>query len=396
MTGAAGIAGRGLRALVALALALSWLLTAGTPAGAAVADYGVETPQPDAVLTSAQQLVVWVDRAAPAPEEQVEVRTRIVDAEGQRVGQVVSLQFLDRTEQPGGDRLRFGGTIDPAAFAWFGGTAAANGTYQLEYRPIVTVGDMTRGREWRPYSFVLDAPPAAPAKPTAAVADAAAKRMRISWQANAEPDLARYTVHRRRQGGGGWEVAAATVNPDRTTITDTVAQHGTYRYRVTAYRPAGQGDGERLAVSEPSEPVVLTPPEAPAPRGADPTEAPPPAAGPRPGSDVSVHVPRSGGSSTGGSQSSGSFSVPMLRSTEQAQAPDVDMSYRGPLDYGVEPREVTERVPVDIARGGAASEDDSVLRILNRSVDQQRVLPPLAGGLILVVSAAHVLRYLNE
>jgi hypothetical protein len=34
--------------------------------------------------------------------------------------------------------------------------------------------------------------------------------------------------------------------------------------------------------------------------------------------------------------------------------------------------------------------------VLNRAIDQQRVLPPVAGGLILVISAAHVLRYLNE
>jgi hypothetical protein len=50
---------------------------------------------------------------------------------------------------------------------------------------------------------------------------------------------------------------------------------------------------------------------------------------------------------------------------------------------------------VEIAQGGT-SEDGGVLEVLNRSIDHERVLPAVAGGLILVLSAAHVLRYLNE
>lgn len=429
MSRAASAASTVARIALAVATALSWLLVAG-PASAFVTRATVESPKAGAVLRQAKDLIVAVERAGP--EETVRVRTRLLyggtpaapnpeptptegsdtaaedDAAQQQQpagpepvsDKIIRLAFIEAVENEGGPGqvMRFGGVIDPYRLEWLPEPGvAANGQYTLEYQ--------ARGSndlEWQRYEFRIDAPPPATSAPGIAVTDAEAKRLSIAWQAHPVPDLSHYVVE-RSHNGGDWVVAAAQVEPSETQIDDTVSKYGSYRYRVTAVRPAGDGSDEvRTAVSPGSEPVTL----AAADEGDTTTgdsgngndgDDPGTGSGTRPGGDdtssgngTAVPPPLpSTGSSTNPGLSSQTVDTPQMSPPRGFQD-----TYKGPLDYGVEQKEVTERVPVDVAQGGAGS--DSTLKVLDRAVDQSRVLPPVAGGLILVVSAAHVLRYLNE
>ena len=410
------------RAVLAVTLALSWLLLAGTPASALIPPGGerVEKPKQGAVIKVAKPLIVAVDRVGdeavtvhtrlfyggtPAPPDPEENPSEAPEEEPPSELKPVSKKVLELPQigepvpNPNGpgEVLRFGaeeGGIDPYGLAWLPKPGVApNGQYTLEFR---AVSEPEPDRPWQSYEFRLDAPPPATSAPGIAVADAAAKRMSIAWQAHPVPDLSYYTVE-RQVDGGDWKVAEAEVDPDTTQIDDVVGKYGSYRYRVTAVRPAGDGSDElRSTVSPPSGAVDLVAP------GAAPPDEPSGGDG-----DGDGDGDDGDGSSTDGSDtsappplSSGTSTTPGLSSAdESASGPDFDPpvgfedTYKGPLDYGVQQNEVTERVPVDIAQGPA---DSDTLTVLDRSIDQSQVLPPVAGGLILVVSAAHVLRYLHE
>lgn len=417
------------RAVLAVALALSWLLLAGTPASALIVRERVEKPKQGAVIKVAKPLIVAVERVGnesvtvhtrlfyggtPPPPDPEENSTEAPDNEQTTElkpvsKKVLALPQIGEAETNGaGDVLRFGaeqGGIDPYGLHWLPKPGVArNGQYTLEFRAVVvdTEGQPDENaprREWRRYEFRLDAPPPSTSAPGMAVADAAAKRISVAWQAHPVPDLSYYTVERQHDGGK-WTVANAKVDPKQTQIDDTVPKYGSYRYRVTAVRPAGDGSDEmRATVSPPSGTLQVVPPGSPPPAGSSADDGSDTTAG---DDDTTTSDGSSGTSAPPPLSSSGSTNTnPSLSSQdESAGAPDVagppegfEDTYRGPLDYNVEQREVTERVPVEVAQGAG---EDSTLTVLDRAIDQQRVLPPVAGGLILVVSAAHVLRYLHE
>ena len=401
-----------LRVLTATAVALSWSAVAASPATAAVTGWGVQTPSEGAALERAAELIVYVDRTAPPEDERVEVRTRMLDGSGTPVSEtVLNLKLFKRIPNDTGDQLLFGGTIDPHELAWLAQPRAVpNGRYTLQYQVHVVTGEVEDTSDWADHPLVFDAPPPAPGQPKVTVADAAAKRLKVSWAPSGVPDLLHYAVE-RRVDGGPWKVAQKVVEPESTQISDTVASFGSYRYRVTAVRPAGTtpdepddpegseapqppatpdpaasegpGDAEgsedprnvRTALSDPSATTELAAPSAPADRGAPGGED---TTGPATDAGPGIQAP------------------PPAGQVPQFPAPaDANQTYKGPLDYGVEPTEVTERVPIEVARGGT-SEDGGVLQVLSRSIDQERVLPAVAGGLIFLLSAAHVVRYLNE
>ena len=438
----ASILSRVMRCAVALAFALSWLALAGTPATAAVTRVYVNSPKADAVLAKPALLEVLVDRTASPEEERVEIHTRLFDAKGKAVSKKVLALIPDKKplkpredQPPGSDRLRFTGTIDPYNLAWLPkGGVAPNAQYQLQYREIVRFGDAVREGDWKTYSFWLNAVPPEPLPPAAQVVDAAAKRLVIAWGQNPAPDLVGYTLERSRDGGK-WQVAQADIAPDVTTVKDTVDKYGSYRYRVVASRPAarppepeeenpseppveegepGTGPSEqseapeeeekqeppelRSSVSPRSIAVELGAPASPAtqgPSGSGSGSGDGSGSGSGTGSSGTGSVPAFPGTTGGTTSSTGqSASQPFDPQTPSISAPPgFEDTFKGPLSFGAPPREVTERVPVEIAEGGSGEE---TLTVLNRSIDQERVLPPVAGGLILVMSAAHVLRYLNE
>jgi hypothetical protein len=55
----------------------------------------------------------------------------------------------------------------------------------------------------------------------------------------------------------------------------------------------------------------------------------------------------------------------------------------------------TKRIPVDIPVSPGGVEAGGVLTVMNRTLDQERILPAVAGGLVLMLAAAHLLRFLN-
>lgn len=424
------------RVVLAVALSLSWLLLAGTPASALIVRERVEKPKQGAVIKVAKPLIVAVERigdekitvhtrlfygGTPAPPEPEENSSEAPSEEPNPGLKAVSKKVLalpqigKATANPNGpgEVLRFGaeqGGIDPYGLAWLPKPGVArNGQYTLEFRAVVCGDARCRSaegpeREWQRYEFRLDAPPPATSAPGIAVADAAAKRMSIAWQAHPVPDLSHYTVE-RQVDGGDWKVAEAKVDPKTTQIDDVVGKYGTYRYRVTAVRPAGDGSDElRSTVSPPSGAIALAPPGSPQPDDPNGGGVDDPGTGGDGGGDGDGDGTTPGGS-TGTSPppplSSGTTTSPGLSSADESSGPPsvgppegFDDTYKGPLDYDVQQAEVTERVPVDMAQPGAAESD--TLKVIGRTIDQSQVLPPVAGGLILVVSAGHVLRYLHE
>ena len=450
---------RMLRIALAVALSLSWLILSGLPAEAFVSNSYVEEPCPpeppcaDTTLKKARALVVVVERNPNPPgtgKETIRVLSDLfyrglptppepgpseapADDAGTRQDQDVSAQQQPAPEEPlnGKDNpvplpfikpiknrgeprefWRFGTAIDPHNLAWAGGAAAPNGQYVLRYETVSKVEGMegSQERTWPDFEFRLDAPPASQDAPAVSTLDTTSKDMTVAWAHNRSPDVTSYTVE-RKLGDGEWRVARTGVKPsakDFNSITETVPRYGTYRYRVTAFRPAGDGSGEARATTSPASEGLTLGPQAqePPPDPDDDGDSSGDGDGDGTGGDGT-----SGDGDGDGDGSNPSFpsfpsntdsgsNVPGFGTDTQPFTPgvappaDFDDTFRGPLDFGVEPRSVTERVPVDIAQGGAGS--DSTLQVLDRAIDQQRVLPPVAGGLILVVSAAHVLRYLNE
>jgi hypothetical protein len=437
MTAAPRIGMNLLRVALAVALSLSWLIMTGPPASAFVANSYVERPDAAATLAKARDLVVVVERSAPPAEpgeEKIAVDTDLYYAgntappapepteppsgEGEVSGQAqqpegpepvrvnpkpyrLSFRNVKDGERPASQVLRFGETIDPYALAWADGLVAPNGRYILRYWTISRWNGDRQQQEWQPFEFRLSAPPPAQEEPLLAVADAQAKTTRVAWRHNAAPDIASYTIE-RQLADGEWRVAKSNVKPSKdgaNAMTDTVPRYGTYRYRITALRPAGDGSGQLLGTTSPaSAPLEVT--------ASDTSQPGDPAGGDDTGGDDGTGDGGDGDgdgtgsspsfpSNSGGTSTSPGFGTDTEPFNPSVAAPeDFDDTYRGPLDFGVEPQSVTERVPVDIAKGGSSS--DSTLEVLDRAIDQERVLPPVAGGLILVISAAHVLRYLNE
>ena len=458
MTSQARTVSNVLRVALAVGLSLSWLLATGLPAEAFVSNSYVEKPctAPCAppTLKKARPLVIVVERnpnppgtgketiqvptdlfflGVPAPEptpsespageeedsaQQGEVSSQQQEQAQQPAAKPINgkkpyyLPFLKPIEGRGGARefWRFGTTIDPYSLPWAGGVVAPNGQYRLEHRTVSTVEGMQEPQDRRgaDFHFTLSAPPAPQEAPLTAVADAAKKQTRVAWRHNAAPDVTSYTIA-RQLGDGKWQVVKEGVKPSddgANALTDTVPKYGTYRYQITAFRPAGDGSGELLATTSPaSEPldVAKDDPSQPDPTGDDDDVS---------GGDGNGSGDGAGDTGTGGGSGSGSGSSPSFPSNNTSSNPgfgtttepfnpsvaapdDFDDTFRGPLDFGVEPKSVTERVPVDIAQGGSSG-SESTIEVLDRAIDQERVLPPVAGGLILVVSAAHVLRYLNE
>ena len=424
------ILARLVRTCLAVAMTLSWLLLAGLPASAAVqpGGVGVETPAAGAVLTQGVNLRIYVDRTRPpqgTPKEELQVRTRILDGEGKQVGDtdpkdsedgVLFLDLISQTkpDDTGTQRLTFAGVIDPYSLAWAGdGVIAPNGGYTLQYQCMASYGggdySPCNNMDWQSQGFTIDAAPPAQSAPAAALTDAEKKTVDVSWEANAAPDLVGYTVE-RRLADEEWKVVAEGLKPKVTVLNDQVPKYGTYAYRVTAARTAGtqpekEDDPQELRVttSPESEALAVQPdaPETPDP-DPEPTDGSDKGDGKGDGDNDDGDGDGDGGGSgaaqnpaISGFPGTTSFDTPGGSTRSPITAPPgFDETFRGPLDYGVEPREVTERVPVEIAEGGKGR--DSTIAVQDRYVDESRVLPPLAGGLILVVSAAHVLRFLNE
>lgn len=400
--------------VAALLLALSWLLLSPAPASSQEQEVvrpraSLESPTADDPVIAPTQLVIAVDRNLST--DPVTAYSRLRRLDGEKVARKDVIIRYDKGEvtQESSQTVRFRGRLNPYNIGWFeNGGAIANGNYRIDVAalPGKAAPDAKPAEsDWSPHPVTFDAPPP---PPTNVRSGAEGFAVTVAWDPVAVPDLVGYRVERRDGDADRWRVVNKDVKPNRTRASHKVPDYGTYRFRVTAIRSSARQGETLTALSAPSKPLLISKAAAQQRPARTPQEQE---------QRRSTLSPSSGGSSGSGSGSSSVSSPqhssapsgpmnPSLSSSsdgadgdpEPFSAPaNPNTTFDGPLQYDFDPsREVTERVPVDIARGAAEESGGGTLEVLSRTLDQQRVLQPLAGGLVLLLSAAHVIRFLHE
>ena len=393
---------RGTSSAVLLLLVAGWVLLIAAPASARPTDYAITAPQAEAVLDKHVEITAYVDRTeppppeAPGPVEQVDLVTRLLDAEGKVIGKERTLTLVDTVDTgPGAERLRFRGVLNPSALGWTDQPVVApNGQYTLQAQWWLRYGDdySERAEEWKSVPLTFNVPPPATAA-VAGVKDANAKQIEVAWRPIELPDLVGYRLE-VSAGGTDWAIAQDDIGPDISTAISTVDDYGTYRYRVVTRRLAADGT-ELESVSEPTDPVELTQQasEQPVDDGVDDGD----------GNDGDGD----GGTGNGGGPGTGPATstppplapqpLPQVSATPLPQAPPGANTQFDPLiDYGVDVTgERTERVAIDVPEAPGLG-DGGVLSVdSGEGGPSQRVLSAVAGGLVLLLAAGHVIRFLN-
>lgn len=361
-----------------------WLVVLAAPASAAAA-WGVEQPAEGARLNVPDPVTVvaFVD---PHPSERVEeVEARFV-RDGTVVGRRRSLQFASSEETgPGQRRTRWTGELDPLASQWLAGEPMPNGHYELEARAHLSVQDVPQEpTPWEGHEVIIDVDPPA-TRAEARVLDDEAREVELRWEPVALPDLTRYLVERAAHGEEFTEIAEVAADAE-PVVTETLPGDGVYHYRVRVLRSAAD-HGERRSEWSEHASVTIGGPE---PEESEPSEEP-------------------GGE---GEAEGGATGAPPLVEPERAPAPEqptargtpqTEGRYAPTLDYGElpspEPVPEPETVPPPPAAEGAephplaaaAPESRSTLHI-ERELVPERVLVPIAAGLVLTVGSCHLWR----
>lgn len=428
--GAVGLTTRAATALLALALALGWLLVSAVPARA-VTEWGVEQPGSGASVSEATYVRAY---ARSVQGEQVDgMRVRFRAEGGGQSGQVRDLSFASGQQQDAGtQRSTWARPFDPLASDWHGGGPMPNGRYTVEAQAVSSVDSVDFGDElhresdWRGHQITVDAPPPATSV-SAQVVDAEAGTVKVSWTASSVPDFRRYVVQRAAAGGGFSDVHTAQ-EAGAVSHTDTVDGDGEYRYRVRVVRAGA--DGERASMSEPKPVSVQGSPDDDEPADGDGGDS----GGDGEGAGDSEGA---GGSDDPGSPgvTSGNADPPRLstrnegqptpesqgdtREPQTAPDPDVGSDFERPsgdvfeknLDYDTpegQPPQAAEQEGEEggresrdgggrsTPRGQASEPEGSRLTVLNgRDLNSQEVLVPVAAGLVLTLGGMHVRRFLN-
>jgi hypothetical protein len=415
---------RAARGLLAVVLALAWVLAAALPATAASST--LVAPGAGAVISSAAPFAIRADATAGAFET--------VDGVEVRLASLPNTRAMDHT---GGDRRgtsSWSATLNPMnAWASPGGGPLPNGSYTLEVRVRYLVAGAPRPpTDWRGHAIVLDVPPPATTV-TASVVEVTARTVSVSWQPVSLPDFQRYVVQ-RAAGTGSYTDIAEVTSAGTTRFLDAAPSHGEWRYRVVVARASASG-GSKTATSEPATVSFAPPPPPPAPIPTptepepgqpDPTEpgTPDPTEPGEPGepgdSEPPVDPPggtenpdappagdgQDGTAGGGGAPSSNGpvpgtpaarSAIPSIVTAPEPQprrAPAVaapgDTTFEEFLDFDLE-QEITERHVV-VEPDEPVRTQTGTLAIFERELDQERVLVPIAGGLLLMVTAGHLLR----
>jgi hypothetical protein len=427
----------GVRGSLALLLALAVVLLAGPPAHA-VERVEVVSPSRGGAITGPTDIVVAVDANALQQVDLVQVRMSQAGLPG---GTVRGLNQIGG-ERSGG-QSRWATQIDPLRSWAADGQAMANGVYALQAQVTWTGPGGQQQTGWSGHDVMVDAAPPATALQVRVI-DAAARSVELTWDRIDLPDFRRYVVQRAAPGGSFGDIAVLATS-STTRFIDAVPEPGAYRYRVVVVRASATG-GDRTSTSA-ERGVEVAPAGEPQPDpseepGDDPVPAPGDVPTPGGGEDRPGGSGGSGGSGgTGdggrdaapgagddggdaepgagdadgrgpldvrpgsGTVRSGSATVPRVRTG--SDAPDVadvappavsgpdDDGFSETLPFGDVDREVVlERIEGEQAsplrRGVDAG--DGTLSIYDREIALEQVLPPLAGGLLLFVSAGHVLR----
>jgi hypothetical protein len=389
---------RGSRAGLAIALACGALLWNAAPAWS-LAGWGIERPGAGARLASSEpvQVVAYVDHAPWEDVQRLEVR---FVRGGEPAGVVRRLDPLDSREiAPGLQRSRFAAQLAPLSAAWFEFRPAPNGHYGLQARVQYAVqGAHQEPSPWSDgHGLVIDVPPPRPAA-TAAVTDPTARTVVVSWEAVGADmsDFLRYAVE-RAGADGAYQTVHESADGAAQRFTDNVPADGDYRYRVTAYR-AGADGGERSSPSGETSVVSVHPGAEPAPDHGGGSEPGDGAAG---GSDDATGGDP-GQAQAGSGTSWRPLQFPSRQPRPAPRAPQAsgprtapeDSTFSETLDYGEWPEEweVSER---QVVREAGAPPEGGTLTVFSTELELERVLVPIAGGLVLVMFGAHLARFLR-
>ncbi|HEX3393732.1 MAG TPA: hypothetical protein VHS52_04325 [Acidimicrobiales bacterium] len=229
-------------------------------------------------------------------------------------------------------------------------------------------------------AFKVEVPPAPPADVTAnANPDGS---VTVQWSRNTEPDLVGYQVQRRVGSSSFQPMGSAVPQPgDGTTVrwTDasTAPTGGQYEYVVVAVRPDGDGAVSDRATASSAEAGVSVP----VPPGVAPG-SPGAAGNGAPGSGVATPAPGAPSTTKSAPLDVGSFLSP----GGAVPAPSVpgaqtipDGGFSETLKYG-------SQTPAHDGGG------DAVVG-LSDSTSRKKLLLPVAAGLVLCMTAAHLRRF---
>lgn len=400
----AGVATRARRGVLAMAArVLTVLLLGSVGAGAAQAQTtssGEPTGRPEQTMTpSAASSAQEVRLLAPGPGSRVTGRVAVVvapePAEGRTVtavevrltrgGERVGGVGQAKPEKGGGGEDRWTIDLDPLS-AWGGeGAVLPNDRYRLEARVITSASGKEEAGAWVGHEIVIDADPPTPDLQATAEEDSVA----LAWTPARLPDFGGYLIE-RAPSGGSFERVATLSDASVGRFRDAEVTPGSWRYRLVIVRWAA-GGGERRSASPERSVEVAAPEPDPARQdsGGDSSQGDDwdgfsePAVDPEvptedPSSAPAVPpVPRSG-----------------IRGNRPV-GPPVGFSgdvYEDTLPY--DPDSLEEQVVTERTVAGEGTETaTSTLTISESQLDLEAVLTPIAGALLLFVTAGHVLAF---
>lgn len=354
-------------------LACGWLVTGMGPA-AAVADWGVTSPGSETLIDGSLDLGVFVQAAEGEQVQGVAIRFL---RDGWPFGEIGVLSY--RAGPLGGGRSDWGSRLNPNASWVLGGQAMPNGLYDVQTRAKLLTSTGERWTEWRGHAIALQVPPPATALTVRSGGDG---QIEVGWRQVQLPDFVRYDVERSADGAN-WVVVASTARPDATRITDSPPS-GMWRYRTRVVRSDGQG-GQLSTVSAPVG-IVGLPVPAPAGGPSQPAVVGRALTGEASGT---VTLPR-----TPSAPARSAASPEPAASRPRAPAlPPLDRTYHWTLPYPKAGRQATEsagQAPEPQAAGGDEREPGAATTLVVQSrLRDRQLLLPIAGGLLLMITAAH-------
>jgi hypothetical protein len=350
-----------------LGLVSGWLIIAAVPA-TAVVNWDVTNPGPDALVEGPLDLAVVVDAAEGEQVQAVAIR---FVRDGSPFGASGLLSYRAGPLTAG--RSGWGSRLDPTRSWALGGQPMPNGLYDVQTQAKILTSAGEQWTEWRGHPIALQVPPPAT---ISTLRSAGGGQIEVSWRQIQLPDFVRYDVERSADGVS-WAVVASMASPDTTRLVDAPPP-GMWRYRTRVVRSDGQG-GQLTTVSAPAG-IDGLPPHAP---GGDSSQ--PAMVGAAAADDASGAVPLTRPPSPAAGSDThlapGAWKPPALTSPH----PPSD-TYHRTLPY---PKTRQQAV-----RAEAAAEEReagaNAISVTPSPLHDRQLLLPVAGGLLLMILAAHV------
>lgn len=404
----------------------------------------MQSPGPEATVSVPVELRVQVSREFLDPETQrVGVRLSADGASPVPGTQAASLTCVSGCGST--DSVWGGAMFHPATGAPFAAAAVCNGRWYLQ--PSVDGGSYRSGVP------ITVSAPGSPATSVRVSIDA--NTATVTWTRAPEPDLAGYRIERRVDGAGWRDVAA--VEPRTSRYVDEGLAPDSYEYRVVTLRPDGRTsngpagpcadqDPDLETVSASSRGRVTTPLPSPSPSpspdpaddgdtgregsdgaggdgsadepgtstggdggtddagtgGTDPAGSPDgdgdptdgDAASPAPGSNTRTRV--GAPPSARGSRLDADASVPSQPEPEARYFGDGE-GFEDEIDYGDADGVVAADDADELAAEGTGTWVEGGISVFReRFVDPERVLRPIATGLVFLTFGLHLRRWMRE